>query len=155
MISFVLFCLVLAGKNIATRRTTMKFSGPAATPASLPPPTSMLDAKQFGAVGNGVADDAPALQRALDASQQQHRALFIPAGTYLINATLTVRNNKEAQYSTWGSVRLLGEGNLGEQSLITPGRMLTALLAFSGKGPQGAVWEWDNCPPMGNTSNGQ
>lgn len=87
----------------------------------LPPPTSMLDAKQFGAVGDGTTDDAPALQKALDASQQQHRALFVPAGTYLINRTLTVRNTKEAKYSTWGSVRLLGEGNLGKQTVITPG----------------------------------
>ena len=31
--------------------------------------------------------------------------------------------------------------------------MLTAVLAFAGKGPQGAAWECDDCPPMGNTTN--
>jgi hypothetical protein len=116
--------------------------------------TPMLDCREFGAKGDGLTDDAAALQKALDASQQQHRALFFPAGTYLINSTLTVRNPKEAQFSGWGSVRLLGEGNLGQQTVITPGRMLTALLAFSGKGPQGAAWECDGCPALGNTTNG-
>jgi hypothetical protein len=114
----------------------------------------MLDAKQFGAVGDGVTDDGPALQRALDASLQQHRALFVPAGTYLVNNTLTVRNNKEAQYSAWGSVRLLGEGNLGRQTVITPGRTLTAILAFASAGPQGASWACAGCPALGNTTDG-
>lgn len=119
-----------------------------------PPTGGMLDVKQFGAIGDGKVDDAPALQQALDASQQQHRALFISAGTYLINTTLTVRNPREPKYSSWGSVRLLGEGNLGGQTVITPGRVLTALLAFSSAGPQGASWACDNCPPLGNTTNG-
>ena len=51
-------------------------------------------------------------------------------------------------------VRLLGEGNLGQQTVITTNTTLTALLAFSGKGPQGAVWECEDCPPLGNTTNG-
>ena len=121
---------------------------------TLPAATPMLDVMQFGAAGDGRVDDAAALQAAIDYSQQHHRALFFPAGTYLISSTLTVRNSKEPLYSSWGSVRLLGEGNLGQQTVITTNTTLTALLAFSGKGPQGAVWECEDCPPLGNTTNG-
>jgi hypothetical protein len=98
----------------------------------LPPSTTTLDVKQFGAIGDGKHDDAPAIQNAIDAAQKQRRALFVPAGQYLINATLTVRNSRHPSYSGWSSLRLVGEGNLGQQSTVTPGRPLTALLAFQG-----------------------
>ena len=59
----------------------------------------MLDARRdFGAKGDGKADDTAALQRAIDAScgsDPAHRgksnALFIPNGTYRLTATLVVK----------------------------------------------------------------
>ena len=44
--------------------------------------TMGLNAKDFGAVGDGAADDWAALQRAINSSQLQGRALLLPAGTY-------------------------------------------------------------------------
>ncbi|MFN2532077.1 MAG: carboxypeptidase regulatory-like domain-containing protein [Pyrinomonadaceae bacterium] len=47
--------------------------------------TDTFDLSDFGAVGDGVADDGPALQTALDAlAQTGGGTLFIPAGHYLI-----------------------------------------------------------------------
>ena len=154
MLQSLLLPLLLAATNVAMASHNSHPTTRQQDIVAQSPTTGMLDVKQFGAVGDGKADDAPALQKALDASQQQHRALFISAGTYLINSTLTVRNSRQAEYRSWGSVRLLGEGNLGGQTVITPGRTLAALLAFSGKGPQGASWACDNCPPLGNTTDG-
>ena len=57
------------------------------------PFSSWLNAKtQFGAVGDGVTDDTNALQKAFDAAGKGlgNSTLYLPAGTYLINGTLTV-----------------------------------------------------------------
>ena len=45
-------------------------------------PTSVRD---FGAVGDGVADDTTAIQNAINASD----AVFLPEGTYKVTGTLT------------------------------------------------------------------
>src|SRR5512139_2771762 len=55
------------------------------------PFASWLDVRRdFGAVGDGRADDTAALQRALDAIRTHERScvLYIPAGTYRITRTL-------------------------------------------------------------------
>jgi hypothetical protein len=40
--------------------------------------------KDFGARGDGVADDTAAMRRAIDAARAAGRSLFVPAGNYLI-----------------------------------------------------------------------
>ena len=47
----------------------------------------------FGAKGDGSADDLPALQKALDMCAQSGGGwVFLPAGTYLLNGTLILRD---------------------------------------------------------------
>ena len=48
----------------------------------------IVSIKDFGAVGDGVADDTLAIQHALAA----HQKVFVPSGTYRITSTLTVGN---------------------------------------------------------------
>ena len=43
-----------------------------------------LNAKDFGAIGDGVADDAKALSDAIDAATRQGKTLLLPAGTYVL-----------------------------------------------------------------------
>lgn len=65
-----------------------------------PKDVSVLDARRdFGAKGDGVADDTAALQAAIDAScglDERHRgksnALWIPNGTYRVTGTLVVKS---------------------------------------------------------------
>ena len=47
-----------------------------------------VSVKDFGAVGNGVADDTAAFQAALDSSAFVH--VFVPAGTYRITSTINI-----------------------------------------------------------------
>lgn len=43
----------------------------------------VLDARAFGALGDGRADDTAALQRAIDAAAEKHGTVSLPPGTYL------------------------------------------------------------------------
>ncbi len=57
-----------------------------------------VDARQFGAVGDGETDDAAALQKAADAAARAPgRQLFIPAGRYLFGSSITFRCNVECR----------------------------------------------------------
>jgi hypothetical protein len=67
----------------APRSTTSSPSGTA-------PPWNGINAKDYGAVGDGTTDDAPALQRAIAAATEGGQALLLPAGTYLVNTTLSI-----------------------------------------------------------------
>ena len=62
-----------------------------------------FNAKAFGAVGDGVADDTVPMQAAINASTAfPQTALFVPNGRYLITATLLVGNT--------GRLYMYGEG---------------------------------------------
>lgn len=53
-----------------------------------------VSVKDFGAVGDGVADDTAAIQAAITATQTAGGGvIFFPLGTYKINSTLTITGN--------------------------------------------------------------
>ena len=58
------------------------------TPNCAPPPTSPLvkNAKEFGALGDGVTDDTATIQAAIDNIAGTGGTLLLPKGTYMINA---------------------------------------------------------------------
>ena len=101
------------GRRVASRSAD-------ATPP--PPIRDSLNALDFGAKGDCFytaakpawqvcSDDAPALQAAIDAAQQQRRALFVPAGSYGINSSLVVHSNANASDGyKFGPLRMMGEG---------------------------------------------
>ena len=60
----------------------------------------MSTTRDFGAKGDGKADDTAALQRALDALHDVKTttiALYLPAGTYRITRTLTLPRTQGRQ----------------------------------------------------------
>ena len=59
-------------------------------------PVNVLD---FGAVGDGVADDTVAIQAAIDSITKGE--VYFPAGTYKVTATIDITKN---------GIHLLGSG---------------------------------------------
>ena len=67
-------------------------------PASALPPLAALSVKQFGAVGDGVADDLPAFTAALAAAAAANGSVVhAPAGSYLIKGAFTIPNGCSLQ----------------------------------------------------------
>lgn len=50
-------------------------------------PAGAVDVRDFGATGDGVTDDAPAIRRALETADRVH----VPAGTYVLGSYVTPR----------------------------------------------------------------
>lgn len=64
-----------------------------------------FNVKNYGAVGNGIADDTSAVQNAITAAAAVGGGtVFLPPGTYLINAALTIASSP-ASVSVVGSSR--------------------------------------------------
>ena len=78
-----------------------------------------------------MTDDAPALQKAIDAAIEQGRTLLLPAGNYRINSTLNVLSSARKNQPGYGKhpLRLVGEG-LG-LSTISAAVPLHAVLNYS------------------------
>ncbi|HEY1808307.1 MAG TPA: glycosyl hydrolase family 28-related protein, partial [Acidobacteriaceae bacterium] len=89
-----------------------------------------LTRADFGAVGDGVADDADALQAAIDKAQAtvHHGIVFVPEGRYRLGHTVEV----------WAGIRLIGYGAKRPVFVLgarTPG--------FAGKNPRPMLWFTD------------
>lgn len=76
-----------------------------AQPGAHLPPTNVISAKDFGAIGDGVTDDYNALQSFFNYIVPNGLFGFIPNGTYLSSNTLGYRKE--------GSVNLIGESRDG------------------------------------------
>ncbi len=79
----------------STTSTAADNGGSVIQPTAVPPPLpgrwlavggTTLNAKTFGAKGDGAADDSPALTRAIQAAPDGE--IFLPAGTYRLGSTV-------------------------------------------------------------------
>lgn len=59
-----------------------------------------VSVKDFGAVGDGVADDTAAIQAAVNAST----SVFIPVGTYMVSSTISIPNNTTVYGAGFNSI---------------------------------------------------
>lgn len=80
-----------------------------------------ISVKDFGAVGNGIADDSTSIQAAITAATSLRKTVYFPSGVYLVSATINVP----------AGVRLLGESQ-GEAVNGTP--LLGSQILYLGTG---------------------
>ena len=87
--------------------------GLAAEPlVSYPADSGIIDVRDCGAVGDGVADDTAALQQALTRGVDNHQIVYLPPGTFKVSATLRWKHDHEDGPSHgWGRfLQLRGAG---------------------------------------------
>ena len=113
------------------------------------PPPDALNARDFSARGDGRTDDHAALQAAIHAAQRQGRALYIPAGDYVVGATLVIEcsvpncceacntSQSNCGHSACGPLvfnplRLMGEAQFTTRIIAGPSFQGAALLALPG-----------------------
>jgi hypothetical protein len=85
--------LVISGGGITVASEAEAKAGSnntkAMTPLRVKDVMPYVDARSFGATGDGVADDTAELQAWIDYLTTNHRVGFLPKGTYLVTSTLT------------------------------------------------------------------
>ena len=99
--------------GLPATRSTFTQSGSGATARTVDSKLKdVVSVKDFGAVGDGAADDTVAIQAALDAAAANGKDLFFPSGTYVIPAPAT--NNVAAilfPQSATLDIKVFGQGN--------------------------------------------
>src|SRR5690606_28514520 len=79
---------------------------------------STISVKDFGAVGDGTTDDSAAIQAAVDEALVQKTIVSFPAGEYLLNSKIEVRN---------GVAGIRGDGGVVKIGAITGGFRLRGI----------------------------
>lgn len=72
-----------------------------------------LNVKDFGALGNGSTDDTAAIQAAINALPAAGGLIVIPAGTYVISASLTLKEGTQLEGCGPGTILRVSSGSLG------------------------------------------
>jgi parallel beta-helix repeat protein len=100
---------LIARNSINTSATALQmFTAPAAAdPGTTGPFTGIFNVKLFGAKGDGVSDDAAAIQSAINAmlAAPPGGLLYFPSGTYRISTFLSLQN--ESNFEIRGSMATL------------------------------------------------
>ena len=79
--------------------------------------TGYYSVKDFGAVGDGVADDLAAINLAIAACPATGGIVFFPPGIYRISATLNIGKGSASALATRQNITLLGASFSGTQNL--------------------------------------
>lgn len=101
---------------------------------------SSFNVMEYGAKGNGTADDAPAIQRALDAAGRVGGTVTVPAGTYRTRTALRMGDNTtldlhaqatllrdfNVQGPEGATIRNTAQGGAGNRGLTVRGGTLKA-----------------------------
>lgn len=70
----------------------------------------IVSVKDFGAVGDGIANDTPAIQAAVDFLTPGGGTVFIPPGTYLVDTIVFPYDRGPTNTSAYTTINLIGSG---------------------------------------------
>lgn len=81
--------------------------------AAVRPGDLVLNVKNYGAVGDGSTDDTAAIQAAINALPAAGGQVFVPAGTYVVSNTISLREGTQLVGAGPGSILRVASGALG------------------------------------------
>jgi hypothetical protein len=122
----------------------------------------VVSVKDFGAVGDGVADDTAAIQAAIDYAIPNGKTVYIPAGYYLITSTIIyngapaiigdgkwsiiyVTNSSITAFLFNVNINSIDSWSLLDFSVIGPLTSNTQSIAFRFAGDSAAFVQWGEC----------
>ena len=96
LIGLTVSCLALAGPGDGpTVRSHMRGVG---SDAVFPTPSDgVVSVRDYGAIGNGIANDTAAIQAAIDSLEETGGVVFFPVGHYLVPGQLVLPNDGAAE----------------------------------------------------------
>ena len=112
------FLLTSAGATRGEDRGVPGAKFDAAPSIEYPVTPAVVNVKQppYSAVGDGIADDSDAIQRALTDNMGLHKLIYFPEGTYLVSRTLNWSKKNSAGGDAWGMNFLQGQ-NAGKTTI--------------------------------------
>ncbi|WP_186136886.1 glycosyl hydrolase family 28-related protein [Burkholderia gladioli] len=105
---------------------------PGAPAAAVAQPANSLNVADYGAIGDGRSDCTQAMQNAFNTAASQHRTAYIPAGTYLHSAVLTLGG---VTVTGAGAQTILVASNPDQEALQLTGSATLSNLVTSTRAP--------------------
>lgn len=112
-------------KKSSALAATLALSGTAlpALAATYTPPTrargsTVRNVRNYGAYGNGSHDDTTGIQRAIDSLPSTGGTVYVPAGTYLVDATRTIRLRSRMHLKLDPGAKLLAKANSADRYYV-------------------------------------
>lgn len=132
------------------RTGTVAAAYPGAIPRSVEDKLAeALTARDFGAVGDGIADDGPALQAAMNAAGSAGRYLLIGEGTFRTTMPLTLPGNAVG-LTMRGSILYAGPGGQAALTIGDGGAVRNATKIYQGiRVVRAAISDWTNFNDIG------
>ncbi|NIA04178.1 MAG: hypothetical protein GWP09_02400 [Nitrospiraceae bacterium] len=92
-------------------------------------PDIVANVKDFGAIGDGIADDTAAIQKAIDIGKR----IYIPKGVYIISSNLTVNNdNVIIEGEGWNTIIKVNNDNVTEAFNLSGDSIIIRNLVVNG-----------------------
>lgn len=105
----------------SSRLPDFSFAGYQSGISPIPSPPAVVNVRDFGAIGNGIADDTNAFEAAIAAAT--NGAVWIPAGRYQISRVLYIRkSNLVLRGAGQGATTLVFTKHLSELIGLPPGQ---------------------------------
>jgi len=113
--------------------------------------STTLNVRNYGARGDGRHDDTAAIQKAINSLPATGGTVFVPSGTYLINAVTSVRLRSQMHLQLASDAKLVCKPNSSEKAYVLYVYRVSDVEISGGQiigdrdGHLGTTGEWGHC----------
>ncbi|HEV8693017.1 MAG TPA: right-handed parallel beta-helix repeat-containing protein [Lysobacter sp.] len=113
--------------------------------------TALLNVRNYGAYGDGVHDDTAAIQKTINSLPSTGGTVYVPAGTYLVDAVTSIRPRSLMLLQLDPGAKLVAKPNSVEKSYVVYAYKIKDFEIAGGQivgerdGHLGTTGEWGHC----------